>query len=63
MPNATVAPARLRYHSTELSTQVLRTFGYQARCACGWEGPIRTHHRVARADAREHNSEHRAKQA
>lgn len=54
MGHPTIRPARLKFHSSELATTVLRTFGYQARCACGWEGPIRTHHGTARADARLH---------
>jgi hypothetical protein len=59
MNHTTVRPARLKFHSWILSTDVLRVFGYQARCACGWEGPIRSHHGVARRDARTHICEER----
>ena len=54
MSHATVRPARLRFHSTDLSCQVIRTYGYRARCACGWEGPVRGKHRDSRQDGREH---------
>lgn len=60
MPDhSTVRPARVKIHSTELATTVLRTFGYQAECACGWRGPIRSLHATARQDGREHNAKHR----
>jgi len=56
MSHATVKPARLKIHSTELATDVLRTIGYRGRCACGWQGPVRGAHSVAREDARIHTA-------
>ena len=61
MTGATPRPVRLRVHDTTLSTDVLRGIGYSGRCACGWEGPLRKEYGLARADANEHNREHRGK--
>lgn len=61
MPNAVVKPLNLRWHDTELATNVQRTVAYRAVCACGWRGPARDRHHEARADAREHNQAERGK--
>lgn len=64
MPHTFVRPARLRFHSTDLATDVIRTFGYQGRCACGWVGSIRHEHSTARKDGREHRqAEHDSESA
>jgi hypothetical protein len=40
-----IRPARLRFYSTELATNVRRTYGYEAYCACGWTGKVwKSHH-------------------
>ena len=52
----TVKAARIKFHSTDLSTDVLRCYGYRGYCACGWQGPLRTAHAVARQDARIHSA-------
>ena len=31
-----IRPARLSFYSTELATNVRRTYGFEAYCACGW---------------------------
>lgn len=54
MTHSTVKPAALRFHSTDLSCDVRRVYGYQARCACGWKGSVRGQHRDARQDGRDH---------
>ena len=59
MPATRVEPFRIKYHSTELSTDVLSVKGYRGRCACGWVGTIRSHHSHARDDARRHYREER----
>ena len=50
-------PARVRYHSTDLSCDVQKVYAYVARCACGWVGPRRELHREAQADAKFHRWE------
>lgn len=57
MPATHVEPFRIRFHSTELATDVISTKGYRGRCACGWVGAIRSHHSHARDDARRHRRE------
>jgi hypothetical protein len=52
--HAAVLPVRLKLHDSGLAVDVLRTIGYSARCACGWEGKIRRNHAAARADGRDH---------
>ena len=49
-----VRPARLYFHSTELATNVRRTFGYQGYCSCGWEGSLRHEHGHAQDDVKRH---------
>ena len=48
---------RIKYHSTDLATDVLSVKGYRGRCACGWVGPVRSHHSHARDDSRRHRRE------
>jgi len=57
MNHTYVRPARLRFHSTDLATDVIRTYGYQGRCACGWVGAVRKDHSHARDDSRRHRRE------
>jgi hypothetical protein len=57
MPHQQITPVRTRVHSTDLAVDVLRTFGYKARCACGWEGAIRDRHVLAQLDAQAHRKE------
>jgi hypothetical protein len=57
MPGTSVRPRRLTFVSTELATNVRRTYGYQGYCACGWEGKTRGTHGAARADAQAHRRE------
>lgn len=57
MPHTHVEPFRLRYHSTPLAVDVLTVKGYRGKCACGWVGPVRSHHSHARDDARRHRRE------
>lgn len=52
-----VEPFRIKYHSTDLATDVLTVKGYRGKCACGWVGSIRSHHSHARDDARRHRRE------
>lgn len=52
--HAVVQPSRVRYHSPELHTDVLRGFGFRARCQCGWAGPNRQDRADAVKDSREH---------
>lgn len=52
-----VEPFKVRYHSSNLATDVLGVRGYRGRCACGWVGTIRSHHSHARDDARRHRRE------
>lgn len=54
MPHTHVEPYRIKYHSTELAVDVISVKGYRGRCACGWVGPVRSHHSHARDDARRH---------
>lgn len=54
MGHTHVEPFRIKYHSTDLATDVLSVKGYRGRCACGWVGPVRSHHSHARDDARRH---------
>lgn len=54
MSHTHVEPLRVKYHSTDLATDVLSVKGYRGRCACGWVGPVRSHHSHARDDARRH---------
>jgi hypothetical protein len=54
LKHASVQPFRLKLHSTDLCCDVLQTKGYRGRCACGWLGPVRTAHSVARGDSRIH---------
>jgi hypothetical protein len=51
---AEIGPARQRIHDDDLGCDVLRTYGYRARCRCGWRGPLRDRHHEARLDGREH---------
>jgi hypothetical protein len=55
--HAAVRPVRLKLHDTGLAVDVLRTVGYSARCACGWEGKIQLTHTMARDDGRNHLDE------
>ena len=57
MTHTSVTPYRLRYHSSELATDVLSVKGYRGRCACGWVGPVRSHYSHARDDLRRHRRE------
>ena len=50
-------PLRVKYHSTDLATDVLTVKGYRGKCACGWVGPVRSHHSHARDDSRRHRRE------
>lgn len=50
-------PFTIRFHSTELATDVIQTRGYRGRCACGWVGTVRSQHSHARDDARRHLAE------
>ena len=45
----------VRVHQQAVGHQVV----WQARCACAWEGPVRTHHQrhLLEGDAREHAQE------
>ncbi len=52
--HATVGPARIRYHDSDLCCDVRRVVGYQARCACGAPFPIRKNHAAAVADKQRH---------
>lgn len=54
MTDASVQPRRIRIHATHLCTDVLRTVGYRARCACGYVGPTRGDYADARRDASLH---------
>jgi len=56
--NTKTEPARTRFHSSDLSCDVVRTYAYRARCACGWESPkTYASYDEARAVAREHRLE------
>jgi hypothetical protein len=57
MPHTYVKPARIRFYSTELVTDVRRTYGYEARCACGWTGDVHRKHGAAQWEARVHRHE------
>lgn len=57
MPHTHVEPLRVRYHSQELTTDVLTVKGYRGKCSCGWVGTVRSHHSHARDDARRHRRE------
>ena len=57
MGHTHVDAVKVRYHSTELATDVLAVRGYRGRCACGWVGPIRSHHSHARDDTKRHRRE------
>jgi len=57
MPHTFVKPARVTFHSTELATDVRRTYGYEARCACGWVGDVHRKHGDASWEARVHRHE------
>jgi hypothetical protein len=60
MPHTYVQPARVTFHSTELVTDVRRTYGYEARCACGWTGSVHRKHGDAQWEAKVHrHKEHR----
>ena len=50
-----VKPARVSFYSIELATTVRRTFGYEAYCACGWEGKVWKTHREARLEQSFHD--------
>lgn len=54
MSHTHVEPVKIKYHSTDLAVDVLKTTGYRGKCACSWVGPIRSHHSHARDDARRH---------
>jgi hypothetical protein len=45
-----VKPARVRFFSPELGTNVRRTYGFEAYCACGWEGKVWKSHREAQLE-------------
>lgn len=57
MPHTSVEPYRIKYHSSDLATDVLSVKGYRGRCACGWVGPVRSHHGHAKDDAQRHRRE------
>ena len=54
MTHAQVQPSRVRYHSPELACDVMRGYGFRARCKCGWAGPNRRDKWEAVKDSREH---------
>jgi len=51
----TIRPCKVKYWSTDLATSVLRVYGYQAYCACGWQGDIRRTHVDAVHDRFDHS--------
>ena len=57
MGHTRIEPVKIKYHSTDLSCDVLAVRGYRGRCACGWVGPIRSHHSHARDDHKRHSRE------
>ena len=57
-----VEPYRIKYHSTDLATDVLTVKGYRGKCACGWVGPVRSHHSHARDDSRRHRRDELAEE-
>jgi len=60
MPHTSTQPARVTFYSSELATNVRRTYGYRGYCACGWEGELRKSHGEARFDTKVHrHQEHR----
>jgi hypothetical protein len=56
MPATKTKRRTVTVHSTELATDVRRGIGWQAYCACGWDGAIRKTVTLARADAAEHRA-------
>lgn len=54
MPASAVRPRKQTVHSTALAVDVRRVYGFQAYCACGWEGATRKGYGEAQADRREH---------
>jgi hypothetical protein len=61
MTHAVARPVRYRVHDTFLSCGVLRSNGWRGYCACGWKGQWRVEYGLARADANEHNRDHRGR--
>lgn len=60
MSHTGTRPVRIMIHSTELSCDVRRGIGFEAYCACGYEGPIRKSLELAQWDKKVHlHKEHR----
>jgi hypothetical protein len=60
MPAATVKPRHTYLHDTGLATTVRRCYGFQAYCACGWEGNVHERFEDARREANAHNLKERS---
>lgn len=54
MPSISTQPRSIVRWSPELATNVRRTIGYQAHCACGWEGGTHREWMDARLERRAH---------
>jgi len=54
MPHTSTQPARVTFYSSELATNVRRTYGYEARCACGWVGEVHRKHGDAQWEGKVH---------
>ena len=50
MTHTYIRPARLSFYSTDLATTVRRIYGFEAYCACGWEGKVWKTHREAQLE-------------
>jgi hypothetical protein len=59
MTHTFIRPARVHYWSPELATSVRRTYGFEAYCACGWEGKVWKTHREAQLERSFHRCEPR----
>jgi hypothetical protein len=60
MPHTYIKPARVTFLSNALMTNVRRTYGYEARCACGWTGDVHRNHYEAQWEAKVHrHTEHK----
>ena len=55
-----VEPVKVRTHSLELRSDVLRGVGYRAAAGVDWHGPTRTTFREALTDLREHREDAQA---
>jgi hypothetical protein len=60
MPHTSTRPRTVVAFSHELATNVRRTYGYEARCGCGWTGDVHRRHGDAQWEAKVHrHAEHR----